>query len=139
MLKLNQEKETYAVSIRGASSVYADSTLIRQLKLLGASDMLENAIANKCSYLLISDHGIITEFAGDGEERTVETSGGTLTYIPASDIFRVLNINGDTEMNYLYSDDHAYADVQLLFLDEGTVSIQQFYTSEHFTYDFDIR
>ncbi len=139
MLKLNQEKETYAVSIRGASSVYADSTLIRQLKLLGASEMLENAIANKCSYLLISDHGIVTEFAGDGEERTVETSGGTLTYIPASDIFRVLNINGDTEMNYLYSDDHAYADVQLLFLDEGAVSIQQFYTSEHFTYDFDIR
>ena len=139
MLKLNQEKETFAVSIRGASSAYADNTLIRQLKALGASGMLDSAIANKCSYMFISDHGNITEFAGDGEEKVIDTSEGTLTYIPASDIFRVLNINGDSENNYLYSDDHAYADVQLLFLDEGVVSAQQIYTSDHFVYDFDIR
>ncbi|WP_408069684.1 hypothetical protein [Butyrivibrio sp. JL13D10] len=136
MLKLTGSDKTFAVSIRGASSVYADSTLLRQLKSLGASDMLDKAVSDKCSYFLVFDKGTVTDYAGDGEDTYIETSQGTLMYSPASDIYRVLNINGDTENNYLYSDDRAYTDVQILGFSDGNISSHQYYTCDHFTYDY---
>ena len=140
MLQLNSTDRTYAISIRGASSVYADTTLLRQLHSLGATDKLDQAAAAKCSYMLISDHGIITDFVGDSEEEFyIETTDGSLAYSPASDIYRVLYLNGDTENNFLYADDHAYADVQLLFFSNGVCTSHQYYTSDHFTYDYDQR
>ncbi len=137
MLKLAGADRTYVISIRGASAVYADATLLRQLKSLGASDELDRAASEKCSYMLLATPGETCEFAGDGEEQYISTSDGDLTYIPASDIYRVLNINGDTDNNYLYSDDHAYADVQVIMIDDGEIESHQYYTSDHFTYEHD--
>ncbi|WP_026664085.1 hypothetical protein [Butyrivibrio sp. FC2001] len=140
MLKYDNSDKTYAVSIRGASSVYGDAMLLRQLHALGASEKLDEAAAAKCSYMLISDHGVITDFAGDSEEEFyIETTDGSFSYSPASDIYRVLYINGDTENNFLYADDLAYADVQLLFFSNGVCTSHQYYTSDHFTYDYDQR
>ena len=137
MYSLSGSEKTFVVSIRGDSAVYADPTLIRQLRSLGAGEALDMAVSEKCSYLLVSDHGNISEFAGDGEDVYIETAEGSLTYTPASAIYRVLALNGDTENNYLYSDDHAYADVQLLGFSGGNLSSHQYYTCDHFTYDYD--
>ena len=137
MLKLTAPEKTYAFSVRGGSAAYADKTFVRMLHLLGAGEALDRAVSSDSSYMLISDKGNITEFAGDGEAAYISTSEAELTYIPASDIYRILYLNGDEENNYLYSDDHAYVDVQLLFIEDGEVSSRQYYTSEHFTYEYE--
>ncbi|SFB72551.1 hypothetical protein [Butyrivibrio sp. YAB3001] len=135
MLRLSASDKTYAISIRGASSVYADPTLIRQLKSLGAGSEFDRGAFDKCSYMLVVTGGQAYEYAGDGEEKSIETKDGVLTYIPVSDIYRVLNINGDADNNYLYSDSQAYADVQVLLIEDGEVKSHQYYTSDHFTYE----
>ena len=89
------------------------------------------------SYMLISDHGQIFEFAGDGEGQQIATENLNIVYIPVSDIYRVLYCGDDSETNYLYSDEHAYADVQLLMFTDGEVSAHQYYTSDHFEYDYE--
>ncbi len=137
MLKLREADKTYAISIRGGTAVYADSTFTRLLHLLGAGEALENAISSGSSYMFVCDRGDIHEFAGDGEAVNISTSMGDLTYEPVGDIYRILYLGEDQETNYLYSDDHAYADVQLLFFEEGQVAGHQYYTSEHFTYEYE--
>ncbi|WP_044959044.1 hypothetical protein [Butyrivibrio sp. WCD2001] len=140
MLQLNNSNKTFTISVRGDTAVYSDPSLVRQLHSLGATEMLDQAVSSNCSYMMISDHGVITEFVGDSEnEFTVETSDGVFLYSPASAIYRILYVNGDTENNYLYSDDHAYADVQLLFFSGGVCTSHQYYTCDHFTYDYDQR
>jgi hypothetical protein len=118
---------------------YADAVLMRQLKSLGAGEKLDEAIASKSSYFLISDHGNITEFAGDDEEKVIETSDGVITYEGVSDLYRIMNIGDDKETNYLYSDEFAYSDVQIIFFEEGEVSSHQYYTGESFDYSYEER
>ena len=136
VLKLLQGEKSFAISVRGGTAVYNDSALIRMLRQLGAGEALMSAVQNSSSYMFVSDHGQIFEFAGDGEQQNIATPYMNIVYIPVSDIYRVLNCGGDTETNYLYSDAHAYADVQLLMFDDGGVCAHQYYTSEHFTYDY---
>ena len=135
-LKLLQGEKTFALAIRGGSAVYSDGALVRMLRQLGAGEALTNAIQSRSSYMLVSDCGQIYEYAGDGEQQNLVTPNLNIVYIPVSDIYRVLNCGGDTETNYLYSDEHAYADVQLLMFEDGGVSAHQYYTSEHFDYDY---
>ncbi len=135
-LKLLQGEKTFAFSIRGATAVYNDAALVRLLRQLGAGEALTSAIQNNSSYMFISDCGQIYEYAGDGEQKNLVTPNLNVVYIPVSDIYRVLYCGEDTETNYLYSDDKAYADVQLLMFEDGGVSAHQYYTSEHFDYDF---
>lgn len=134
------DDKTFAVSIRGGSMVYADQTFIRMLKGLGAGEELDKAIEQKSSYMLVCSYGHVQEFSGNSEtESHVSTQDGELTYIPVSDIYRVLYLNGDTENNMLYADDMAYADVQMLFFDEGEVASHQYYTCDHFDYEYQQR
>ena len=135
-LKLLQGEKTFALAIRGGSAVYSDGALVRMLRQLGAGEALTNAIQSRSSYMLVSDCGQVYEYAGDGEQQNLVTPNLNIVYIPVSDIYRVLNCGGDTETNYLYSDEHAYADVQLLMFEDGGVSAHQYYTSEHFDYDY---
>ena len=135
-LKLIAGERDIAISIRGGSAAYSDDTLMRQLRQFGAGDGLTQAINSKSSYMLISDHGQIYEFAGNGEEQHISTSHAELTYIPASDIYRVLYVGDDTELNYLYSDEYAYTDIQLLIFELQQVRAHQYYTCDHFTYDY---
>lgn len=136
-LNLLRGEKTFAVSIRGGTAVYGDNSLIRQLRQLGAGEALERAVISDSSYMLISDHGQIFEFAGDGEGQQIATENLNIVYIPVSDIYRVLYCGDDSETNYLYSDEHAYADVQLLMFTDGEVSAHQYYTSDHFEYDYE--
>jgi hypothetical protein len=137
MLQQNQKNDNFVISIRGSSMVYADEILKRMLRALGAYGEFDRAIAEGKSYILISDHGHIYECAGDfDEEVDIDTTDGTLTYIAASDIYRILYFNGDTDNNLLYSDNHAYADIQLLFFEDERLAAHQYYTSDHFEYDY---
>lgn len=135
-LKLLQGEKTFALSIRGGTAVYNDGALMRMLRQLGAGEALNAAIQNNSSYMLVSDCGQIYEYAGDGEQQVLSTPNLNIIYVPVSDIYRILNCGGDIETNYLYSDEHAYADVQLLMFEDGEVSSHQYYTSEHFDYDY---
>lgn len=137
-LELGKNSNCYAISIMGGSACYGDKAFIRQLHSLGAGPELDKAISSASPYLLVSDMGQVTEIAGYSADSPYEisTSMAGLSYLPASDIFRVLNVNGDADNNFLYSDDHPYADVQLLFLEDGSVESHQFYTCDHFTYDY---
>ncbi|SDA50957.1 hypothetical protein SAMN02910275_00912 [Butyrivibrio sp. INlla18] len=139
MMKLDGDSTSFAFSIRGGSVAYADDVLMRQLKSFGAGEKLDEAIASKSSYFLISDHGNITEFAGDDEEKVIETSDGVITYEGVSDLYRIMNIGDDKETNYLYSDEFAYSDVQIIFFEEGEVSSHQYYTGESFDYSYEER
>lgn len=135
-LKLIAGERDVAISIRGGSAAYSDDTLMRQLRQLGAGDGLTQAINNRSSYMLIADHGQVYEFAGNGEEQHISTSHAELTYIPASEIYRVLYLGDNTEFNYLYSDEYAYTDVQLLIFELQEVRSHQYYTCDHFTYNY---
>ncbi len=138
MLQLAYGQKTFVISIRGASMSNADSVLIRSLKALGAGEALDIAVSEKKSYFMLCDNGQIYEYAGDSEEDNyIETSAGTFNYQPASDIYRVLYFNGDTENNLLYSDAQAYADVQVLFFADGQVTSHQYYTCDHFEYTYE--
>ncbi len=136
VLKLLQAEKTFALSIRGGTAVYNDCTLVRMLRQLGAGDALTRAIESSSSYMLVSDCGQIYEFAGDGEQQNLVSPNMNIVYISVSGIYRVLYCGKDRETNYLYSDEHAYADVQLLMFENGGVGAHQYYTSEHFTYDY---
>lgn len=135
-LKLLKGEKTFALSIRGGTAIYNDKTLMRLLRNFGAGEALDRAIENCSSYLLVSDCGQIYEYAGDGEQQSIVTDNLNITYVPVSDIYRVLNCGDDTDNNYLYSDEHPYADVQLLMFRDGAVYAHQYYTSDHFTYDY---
>jgi hypothetical protein len=138
MLQLNQKDENFVISIRGSSMVYSDEILLRMLRSLGAYGELDRAVENRKSYILISDHGEIYECAGDfDEEVDIHTSDGTLTYIAASDIYRIMFLNGDTDNNLLYNDSKAYADIQVLFFEDEKLAAHQYYTSDHFDYEYD--
>ncbi len=138
-LNLAGKKKTWALSIKGGSKCYTDDTLMKLMKSLGAGEMLDNAIAAKSSYLIVSDKGKISEFAGDGEGVDIDTKAGHIYYEPASDIYRVLNLEGDSETNYLYSDEFPYVDVQLLFFKKGKVNAHQYYTLNYYDYEYAYR
>ncbi len=137
VLKLFNNYLDYTISIRGGTMVYADEKLVRLLKSLGAYGELDRAIENKKSYIMISDHGNLYECAGDFDDPVrISTDEGTLEYIAATDLYRILYLNGDYENNLLYSDEHAYTDVQLLFFYDDELVAHQYYTSDHFDYSY---
>jgi hypothetical protein len=138
-LNLAGKKKTWALSIKGGSKCYTDDTLMKLMKSLGAGEMLDNAIASRSSYLIVSDRGKISEFAGDGEGVDIDTKAGHIYYEPASDIYRVLNLEGDSETNYLYSDEFPYVDMQLLFFKKGKVNAHQYYTLNYYDYEYAYR
>ena len=138
MLQLSAGQKTWALSMRGESMACADPVLIRSLKALGATENIDRAAAEGCSYFIVSDHGTVSDFAGDSEEEyTVDTSDGVLTYQPAGAIYRVLYLGDDRENNLLYSDDHAYTDIQMIFFEDGGITSRQYYTCDHFEYEYE--
>ena len=136
-LALVGDKKDFCISVRGGSMSYADKVLYRSLKTLGAADQLDSAVLNSSSYFLISDHGNIYEYAGDMEDAvSISTSECDISYRGVSDIYRILNIGEDTENNLLYSDDMAFADIQIMFFEDGQLTSHQYYTSDHFDYEY---
>ena len=79
------------------------------------------------------------DYVGLGDTRQWDTTMGSIAYTPVADIYQALYINGDEENNVIYDDEHAYADIQMLFLgqenDSGFES-HQYYTCDHFEYGY---
>ncbi len=126
----------WILSIRGQSISYHDTSLLKLLESLGAGPALREAADGGLPYLMISDHGQVTDYAGYPGRVDLDTSGGAVSYEPVSDIYRVLYLGEDEENNHLYTDEQAYADIQLLFVEDGECIFHQYYTSTHFTYDY---
>ncbi|WP_035765423.1 hypothetical protein [Butyrivibrio sp. NC2002] len=135
-MQLLQNKQTFAISIKGGSKSFYDTVFMKELKAMGAGEVLDRAIETKAPYIFISDKGNVTEFAGEMDLQTVSTSKGDLSYGAGGDIYRMLYINDDFETNYLYSDAYAYTDVQMLFFKKGQVKAHQYYNCDKFTYDY---
>nr|WP_297704437.1 hypothetical protein [uncultured Butyrivibrio sp.] len=135
-LNIEQANTSFVISIMGNSKSYYDEAFIRQLRSLGAGSELDKALSDKSPYLLISDHGQITEISGFEGGREIDTSNGSLYYEPVVDIYRVLRLGDDQDTNYIYSEDYPYADIQLLFLEDGQITNHQYYICDNFSYNF---
>ena len=139
LMMLSMSDEDYILKINGSTEVYYDRTLLSLIKNLYPGTNIDDAASSDEPYLLIKTGDITDDYAGFGEQKKWRTSAGEFEYSPIVDNFQILTVNGDTDINYLYDDEHAYADIQLIFLGDTDKAIRKhvYYTCDHFEYTFD--
>lgn len=137
LMLMSMSDEDFIIKINGSTEVYSDNTLLSLIRGINPDTEVLQAKESNQPFFLIKNNGVIEEFVGYGEARSWETNMGRLTYAPYADIYQVLQIN-DEETNYIYDDEHAYTDVQILFMDtpDDPFKHRRYYTCDHFEYTF---
>lgn len=139
LMMLSMSDEPYVIKINGSTEAYYDMTFMKLIKNLYPQSRIDEAASKDEPYFLIKTDDMIDDYAGLGESKTWNTSAGELEYSPIVNIFQTLTVNGDTDNNYLYDDEHAYADIRVIFLGDSNNPIkkQVYYTCDHFGYSYD--
>ena len=139
MMMLSMSDEDYIIKINGSTESYYDRTLMELIRNLYPETNIDIAGSLNEPYFLIKTGEITSDCAGLGEMTGWDSSVGYVEYSPIVDNFQILTINGDTDTNYLYDDEHAYADIQIIFLGDSSNPIKKkvYYTCDHFEYTYD--
>ena len=112
------------------SGAFHDDTLRKMVSNIAGTDTIYQANG---PYILINDvgSGKTYEAFDDGFLGGVPTAMGNLIYQPVEARFRFLYAEENEEMNYLYDDEHADFDIQVITYDpvSGEVLAHRFYRS----------
>ena len=139
LMMLSLTNKDYIIKINGAGEVFSDRIMVQLIKNLLPESDIDISAAQNIPYFLIKSGDIMDDYVGLGNTRQWDTTMGSIAYTPIADIYQTLYVNGDEENNVIYDDEHAYADIQILFLgqenDSGFES-HQYYTCDHFEYGY---
>ena len=139
LMMLSMSDEQYIIKINGSTEVYYDKTLMRLIKNLYPESRIDEAASLDQPYFLIKTGETVDDYVGFGDPQTWSVEVGELEYSPIVDNFQILTVNGDTDNNYLYDDEHAYADIRIIFMGDpqDPIKKQVYYTCDHFEYTYD--
>ncbi|MBO4458814.1 MAG: hypothetical protein J5802_13945 [Butyrivibrio sp.] len=118
------------------SQVFTDKPLKHVISAISDSKSINMTMG---PYIMIYDPASakVYEASGTATLDGIPTAMGELNYQPVEQKFRRLYTSDDEETNYLYSDEHADEDIQLIIYDKetGEVLKQDYFTSKGGKYD----
>lgn len=118
------------VYINDGSEAFGDNTFKKLISNISGTDRISRT---EGPYILISDvaTGRIYEASGTEELTGINTSIGTLNYIPVEHLFRALYTDEDPDTNYLYDDAWIEYDIQVITYDNdsGEILSHNYYRS----------
>ena len=139
LMMLSLTDKDFIIKINGAGEVFSDRIMVQLIKNLLPESDIDISAAQNIPYFLIKSGDIMDDYVGLGDTRQWDTMMGSIAYTPVADIYQTLYVNGDEENNIIYDDEHAYADIQILFLGHENGSdfeSHQYYTCDHFEYGY---
>lgn len=101
------------------SGVFSDAGVKKLVKTMGGSEKID---AGNGPYILINDVASDNRYEASLDEMLegAETTMGSFVYQPVEKKFRFLYTQDNTEMNYLYDDNHIDYDIQIILYDKDT-------------------
>lgn len=135
---LNHDNISSVVYVNQGSDAFKDEGILHLIENLSGTTKVEEAVVEGGSYILIKDNGTgdIYEAANMESLESVNTSMGAVTYVPVEEKFRLLYKDEDPDTNYLYSEEHLDADIQIITYNNETGEIlsQVYFVSDGETY-----
>ncbi|SFC77535.1 hypothetical protein [Butyrivibrio sp. YAB3001] len=116
---LSRNSVSSVIYLNQNSAIFGDDNLKELIANISGTDKIWNTNG---PYILINDVESQRVYeASDGEMLDgVETGLGTLVYQPVEQLFRLLYAKENEEFNYLYDDEHAAFDIQIITYDRNT-------------------
>jgi hypothetical protein len=101
------------------SGAFSDASVKELVRTIGGKDKIDSGNG---PYILIDDAGSDNRYEASLDEMLdgAETAMGSFVYQPVEKKFRFLYTQDNTEMNYLYDDDHVDYDIQIIMYDKDT-------------------